>query len=1478
MKRSLLAVPFVAAVRLAVSAPALLHAADLLTVSPTNLVFEVVAGDPAPTTQTIELQSMQSLEQSWYTSLSWPQLIEVDPASGTLAGNQKAALKVSVLSSNVWPSKGGYAGDISFLPWGKPKLSFQIKVRPSARLVSNAGALTFGMAPDGEILERTLTLRNTGYSTAGAGIVLYDTWFGSFFKVVKDPASDPAWNDRWSIYIDISGQNLVLTNNESRSFPVRARYDWRLPPGHYRATLATDDPSQLAEPLAIPLELVVGEDRVAIERLTPVPGTVLAEGSKVVFEAQALAQVQSVESADVRLTVFDPTGVSAIGYSDWVKINRSSDLSNLVLQTPPVTIHRYSNVIVKASMAIPHDGYDWVYSEAFVYPVGTNAPVTNIIALGETLRLPGSFTPVSTNHVKVQFERSTDGINYVVEAPIEALTATSATVRVPVNLLGPSKSAPPAVGFSSNVLVRVITGLPGAPQTNTLPTFQLLRPRLLIHDEVLVAPALPAGAAPQVVTSPGTLLQFRLNSPANVNDPATVATFMFQGQSTDGRTVLRTLNSALRALATSPPLRLSGQVRVFQPNSNGVGFEAMTPFQLLNLLAEDQGLQFDVSRDGLYVIVVGSEGSSSGPFPAPFQIHLAGNVGLPRKLVDGTAETPRGTRLDILFNHPAPRTRALAATPVGSAETAPFKFANLASAYPFAAAVLVPPTPNGFPLGTRVIRAPDPTNPLDITTPTARSAGASTPGIGMVIDFTQLPDPASVVSAPSLSGTVGAVIGQGNGSSVTLPLTLGDGTQVLSLILDAGSGHEIADGAGADFRILATSGTYTVAVANTPYVGDWVQLGGPRTDQSDVDLAGSGLGLARFVMVTAAPTVTLDAVHKLNMVCDSIDTQIGALTHVTSATVLVRRAKAPETTLDPFVQLVGPDGELYGENESGFGDDTSLDLSDLALTRISLRASSFYRFLVKGYDQTPDQQSVGSFFTRLETDGNYDPVELTVSTLGEAATDPQKQGTLSQVRQRDSFLFQAKPGTSLHIVVNARTAGLDPLVELYDPEDFLLGANDSAPGRGRNALLTIALPTLSAVGAPLPANGTYRIVVQAADSFGNAQGASFGSAYPRISATGQYDLKVFTGATSTSNPGPVEPATRQANVWLHCRSLRFQTATVQSDGQTLTLQLDSSFAGDKPNGELYPFEEESPTHSSSFVLSGPSLPEAIVGDLYLDVPPTTDNNSNRVPDFFESSQPIANATTLGAFETESDTGDVVAVWNRAAGATTGSCRLSLHSDEGLPIPDFNAAFELVEYKGQLFYQPSTNRISGLVTFQSASTAADTLAGPVQLSRSAVNRFDVLQLDAGSWTNTSHQPWGFDPVTLTRSTTLPKAYSGALTATDGDLTTATDDFCDWFIAIEDPNDTDHDGIADLSDDVSPVVVPEGPRLAAAPQKAGNSLLLRMDGRVGSTVLLESCNALGSGQWSTLSSWVLTADTQTIELPIDAGVRFYRLREL
>ena len=749
-------------------------------------------------------------------------------------------------------------------------------------------------------------------------------------------------------------------------------------------------------------------------------------------------------------------------------------------------------------------------SDGFVARIRPEA-VGQCVQLWQKLLLPGAFTSTNTNSVRVQFEWV--GANRFADAPVLQVSPTNVLVRVPVNLLHPDDAVPEGPQPDSDLVIRIEQTHLQPPVINQVEGFRLIWPRWLLFDEVFTPPPWAGGAARQLPTSRRTLLQFELANPRLVNDPATLATFRFLGHRTDGMAGVRVWNTA-RAFPLS--LRLGGELSVFEPNALGTGLSEAGFIHFPNLATDNEGLQFNVRRDGFHLVVVEAQTNSPGPFPAPFQIDLAGNVGLPRKLTNGVAEPRRGTRQEVLFNHPAPHHGVLGGGPAGPAETALFKFNNLVSVAIHPVAALIPPTRDGFPLGQAPVRAADPPNPLDRTTPTARTPDLATPQVGSVIDLTQVPVPAEPGSRASVSGTVGALLGPPipGGAALPLPLTTAGGGSVSSLILDFGSGYELVDGPGNDFVVETLEGSYTVKVGNTPFTDSFKPIGTAVSNTNEFDLAQAGLPSARYVLITAASTARLASVRALRQFADSVYTDVGPVRHETAATVLVRRTKTAENALDPFLQLLGPSAEFYGENESGFGDDLSVDRSDAALIGLRLPLDGFHRYLVKGYEIHPEDQATGSFLTRLETTGAYDKVDLVVSTNDEAGTVPQREGVINQTRQRDSYLFQASPGTWINIVVSGKSSPAlpDPLVELYDPEDFLIGANDDAPGRDKNAVLSLVLPPTSGAGTALPERNTYRLVVSGTDRPGAGHSWEGVIAHVREVVGGRYELKVFTGA------------------------------------------------------------------------------------------------------------------------------------------------------------------------------------------------------------------------------------------------------------------------------------------------------------------------------------------------------------------------------
>ena len=280
------------------------------------------------------------------------------------------------------------------------------------------------------------------------------------------------------------------------------------------------------------------------------------------------------------------------------------------------------------------------------------------------------------------------------KAEIISATKDSLIVRVPPELVGNRNNVltlPDTTLREVAVVARVVRA-PGDTVMASESRVRFCPPFLLLYDEV-TRPAPPL--VQQVMPGRG---------------PRNRQAFLFLGNQNDGTAAVRVLNTS-----TGFPQPSTLLVKVIAPS--GELFDKSTNptiGNLLNIGQNNAGIQFPVTQTGIYIIIVEADRTSSfGPFPTLFQIHLAGNAGLPRRLINGNPEPPRAIRLTTLFNHPAPQPEILANAAPGFgrfAETALFKFATPVSTSQFPIAVLIPPAidPAGFPLGIPPVRAAAP--------------------------------------------------------------------------------------------------------------------------------------------------------------------------------------------------------------------------------------------------------------------------------------------------------------------------------------------------------------------------------------------------------------------------------------------------------------------------------------------------------------------------------------------------------------------------------------------------------------------------------------------------------------------------------------------------------------------------------------------------------------------------------------------------
>ncbi|HKS35864.1 MAG TPA: hypothetical protein VJW76_01655 [Verrucomicrobiae bacterium] len=354
------------------------------------------------------------------------------------------------------------------------------------------------------------------------------------------------------------------------------------------------------------------------------------------------------------------------------------------------------------------------------------------------------------------------------------------------------------------------------------------------------------------------------------------------------------------------------------------------------------------------------------------------------------------------------------------------------------------------------------------------------------------------------------------------------------------------------------------------------------------------------------------------------------------------------------------------------------------------------------------------------------------------------------------------------------------------------------------------------------------------------------------------------------SPFPVTAA-QTAQATLFCFSLRFQQGS--STAGDFTLDLTTIDPPALPNGELAPAFGD-PTHFSFFILEDQDLLISIFGVIDVDVPENTDANQNGFADFFETSQAVSG-TTSGTFATEAqDSGTVVATWSREAGAKDGNCDLRLRSQMFGDLGTFRHTFELLEYKGTLTYTPGTNRVACLVDLKQTGAPDNVLVGPMTFTKSPPDRFNVLGLQSGVWTNALSEPLSYDQDIFERDVGLKTNYWGFVDFADGDPSTTVDDYFTWMLSIDDMNDGDGDGIPDFSDDPVTSIVKQ-PELGLS--RGPTTFSLTVSGTTGRLHEIQEATSLSQTNWNTIQSVTLTNDPQVVSLPIPAtGDRFWRVR--
>ena len=322
-------------------------------------------------------------------------------------------------------------------------------------------------------------------------------------------------------------------------------------------------------------------------------------------------------------------------------------------------------------------------------------------------------------------------------------------------------------------------------------------------------------------------------------------------------------------------------------------------------------------------------------------------------------------------------------------------------------------------------------------------------------------------------------------------------------------------------------------------------------------------------------------------------------------------------------------------------------------------------------------------------------------------------------------------------------------------------------------------------------------------------------------------------------------------------------------GLTWKIHFSTFYTEDPPyaNGEVAPLPLPA-THTlwSYLILEDPSLyASGTYAELDL---PTTDSDANGILDFLEVNKAVSISTS-GTYATIFNPGYglLTLQWSRAEGSPSGTLLLFMDDPALGQMGPFTHTFELVEqYSGTLTYHPGSTNVTGTMVLVKTSQAPSPLSGSVTFLKSDTNRFDLLTLSSGDWSNQT-EVFSFGECQLRRDAAHPMAYSGTLQNPGGA-------FSSWTLSIVDTNDANGNGIPDFSDDLTNPT-PRRPILLLS--CTPTNLLLRVSGDVGRIHAIEQASSLNSTNWQTIQTFTLTNDPQlrTLSLP-ETTPTFWRVR--
>ena len=204
---------------------------------------------------------------------------------------------------------------------------------------------------------------------------------------------------------------------------------------------------------------------------------------------------------------------------------------------------------------------------------------------------------------------------------------------------------------------------------------------------------------------------------------------------------------------------------------------------------------------------------------------------------------------------------------------------------------------------------------------------------------------------------------------------------------------------------------------------------------------------------------------------------------------------------------------------------------------------------------------------------------------------------------------------------------------------------------------------------------------------------------------------------------------------------------------------------------------------------------------------SVDSDGIGIPDFAQRDK-LGTLSVTGTYTRAWPTAATVAITGsltRSAGSTMGTYSI-VDQATGGSVANIDGTMEVQTYTGSFAYTRGAQNTATLTMSRTTAGATFNLAGNTPFTVTSANQISLPQFQM-----TNSVDGSLYTVLATTFARTGNRYVGSLRFADGDMRTSWADHTDWVFVITDLNDTDSNGIPDLSDGL-----PGAPTITTQPQ--------------------------------------------------------------